>query len=319
MPERSLFDQLDLALDALLAGSEAPPAGAEVEPLLHLAADLRDLPHENFKAQLKANLQKETSMPTETLTYKREGFRTVTPYLIVNDAALLIDFVKLAFGAEELFRTTGGAGGIHCEARIGDSMLMLGGGGEWRGTPTPAHIHLYVDDADAVYKRAVAAGATSFYEPADMPYGDREGGVRDPFGNNWYIGTIRNRPAEGLHAVTLGLLVNGAARLIDFLQQAFSAEVAARHDDPSGRVTHAQIRLGDSIVEASDAHGQFQPIPCTVYMYVPDVDSTYESALRAGATSVSAPATHPYGDRSGGVRDPFGNTWYVATYLGERK
>jgi len=253
-------------------------------------------------------------MPTQTISYKREGFHTVTPYLIVQEAAQLIDFVKQAFGAEEQFRTTGSAGGIHCECKLGDSMLMLGGGGQYRGTPTPAHIHLYVDDADAVYKRAIAAGAKSLYEPADMPYGDREGGVQDAFGNNWYIGTIRNRPAEGLSTVTLGLLVNGAARLIEFLRQAFSAEVAARYDE-GDRVAHAQIRLRDSIVECSDAHGQFQPKPCTVYLYVPDVDAAYKSALKAGATSLTPPADQPYGDRNAGVRDPFGNTWYMATHI----
>jgi PhnB protein len=317
MPKRSLFEDLNIALEAMLTGAPLPSATAELDPLMRVAADLRGMPRDEFKSLLKTNLQKETSMATQTVPFKREGFHTITPYLIVNEADKLIDFVKQAFGAEELFRDVGSAGGIHCEARIGDSKLMLGGGGEWRGTPTPAHIHLYVDDADAVYKRAISAGATSLYEPSDMPYGDREGGVQDVFGNNWYIGTVRDRPSEGLSTVTLGLLVSEAARLIDFLQQAFAAEVVARHDEPSGRVAHAQVRLGDSIVETSDAHGQFKPIPSTVYMYVPDVDALYNRALGAGATSVTAPADQPYGDRNAGVRDPFGNTWYLATHIGE--
>jgi PhnB protein len=119
----------------------------------------------------------------------REGFHTVTPYLIVQEAAQLIDFVKQAFGATELFRGTGSAGGIHAEVRIGDSMVMIGGGGAWRGEPMPATLYLYMDDVDTVYKHALEAGATSIMEPADQPYGDRLAGVKDAFGNVWYIST----------------------------------------------------------------------------------------------------------------------------------
>jgi len=119
----------------------------------------------------------------------REGFHTVTPYLMVREAAKLIDFVKEAFAATELFRGTGSAGGIHAEVRIGDSMVMIGGAGTWSGEPIPAAIYLYMDDVDAVYKRALQAGAASLSEPADQPYGDRIAGVKDPFGNVWYIAT----------------------------------------------------------------------------------------------------------------------------------
>jgi PhnB protein len=119
----------------------------------------------------------------------REGFQTVTPYLMVREAAQLIDFVKQAFAATELFRGTGSAGGIHAEVRLGDSMVMIGGAGTWNGEPMPAAIYLYMDDVDAVYKRAIQAGAASLSEPADQPYGDRIAGVKDPFGNVWYIAT----------------------------------------------------------------------------------------------------------------------------------
>ena len=122
----------------------------------------------------------------------REGFHTITPYLIAQDAASLIDFVKQAFEAIEHFRGTGSAGGIHAELKIGDSMVMIGGGkgdGLWSGEPSPATLYLYVNDADAVYKRALQAGASSIMEPANQPYGDRLGGVKDAFGNIWYIST----------------------------------------------------------------------------------------------------------------------------------
>ncbi|HKV58090.1 MAG TPA: VOC family protein [Ktedonobacteraceae bacterium] len=119
----------------------------------------------------------------------REGFHTITPYLMVPQAADLIDFVKHAFGATELLRGTGSAGGIHAEVKIGDSMLMIGGGGTWDGEQMPAALYLYMDDVDAVYKRALQAGATSISEPENQPYGDRVGGVKDAFGNIWYIST----------------------------------------------------------------------------------------------------------------------------------
>ncbi|HEU0002221.1 MAG TPA: VOC family protein [Ktedonobacteraceae bacterium] len=119
----------------------------------------------------------------------REGFHTVTPYLIVQEAASLIDFVKQAFGATEQFRGTGSAGGIHAELKIGDSMVMIGGGGAWNGEPSLATLYLYVEDVDTVYKRALQAGASSIMEPANQPYGDRLGGVKDAFGNVWYIST----------------------------------------------------------------------------------------------------------------------------------
>ncbi|MFL5591537.1 MAG: VOC family protein [Ktedonobacteraceae bacterium] len=97
--------------------------------------------------------------------------------------------MKQAFGAAELLRTTGSAGGIHAEVRIGDSVVMIGGGGAWSGEAIPAAIYLYMDDVDAVYKRALQAGATSITEPEDQPFGDRLAGVKDAFGNVWYIAT----------------------------------------------------------------------------------------------------------------------------------
>ncbi|MDQ2713632.1 MAG: VOC family protein [Chloroflexota bacterium] len=117
----------------------------------------------------------------------REGFHTITPYLVVQEAAQLIDFVKQVFDATELSRGTGSAGGMHAEVRIGDSMLMIGGGGN--SEPMPAMLYLYLHDVDAVYKRALQAGATSVAEPAKQSYGERVAGVKDPFGNLWYIGT----------------------------------------------------------------------------------------------------------------------------------
>ena len=118
-----------------------------------------------------------------------EGYRTVTPYLVVEGAANVLEFVKQAFGAEEKFRMEMPGGKIgHAEAKIGDSIVMVGDAGE-ENRAMPAMIHLYVDDCDATYERALAAGATSEREPTDQFYGDRSAGVRDSTGNLWWIAT----------------------------------------------------------------------------------------------------------------------------------
>jgi len=118
-----------------------------------------------------------------------EGYHTVTPYLTVADAAAQIDFLTKAFGAEETFRHADDKGRIsHAEVRIGTSMVMIGQARE-QWTPRPAQFYLYVGDVDAVYKRAVAAGAKSMQEPTDQAYGDRSGGVEDSQGNYWWMAT----------------------------------------------------------------------------------------------------------------------------------
>lgn len=118
-----------------------------------------------------------------------EGFHTVTPYLLVNDAAGLIPFLEKAFGAELLGRYDAPDGRLmHASLEIGDSKVMMGqAAAEWPAMP--CMLHLYVEDVDAVYRRAVEAGARSIREPEDQFYGDRSGGVIDPAGNQWWITT----------------------------------------------------------------------------------------------------------------------------------
>jgi PhnB protein len=325
MIKRTPIEELDLAIDALLASprNAAPKVGARQTTLVRVAVELRDLPSENFKARLKAQLlgkselQGKKIMSTTTVNPVRAGFRTITPYLQVMAVEEVINFVKQAFGGEELFRSRGGAGGIHTEIKVGDAMLMVGGGGSWKGPARPAGMLIYVDDADAVYRRAMEAGATSIHEPVTQPYGDREGSVTDAAGNNWYITTRRisdYAPAD--HGdILLGFMPNGAAQFIDFLTAAFGAETIMRHDAPSGTVGHARIRIGDSIVMVSEPHGRYQPMPAGVYMYVENADEVYERAIRAGATVLYPIADMPYGDRMGGVTDPFGNEWYISTHI----
>jgi len=261
-----------------------------------------------------------TLLATMSTTAKnpiRAGFHTITPYVTVAQAGEMIDFVKRAFGAEELYRGTGSAGGIHAELRIGDSVMMIGGGAAFRGTPTPTAFQYYVANADEVYARAIAAGATASLDLRE-DWGDRFGAVRDPFGNDWIISHHlgpRYVP-EGLRDVTIYLHPVGAAKLIDFLKWAFAGEEFVRHDSPEGAVLHAKIRVGDSMIEMGEAHGAWQAMPTAIYMYVPDADAVYRRALAAGADSLSEPADQPYGDRVAGVRDFCGNQWFIATHLG---
>ena len=121
---------------------------------------------------------------------------------------------------------------------------------------------------------------------------------------------------EGHHSITPYLVVPGVAKLLVFLKQAFGAEeVHPPTSRPDGSIQHAEVRIGDSMVMMGEPMGEAQPIPGYLYLYVHDTDATYKSALRAGATSLLEPADQSYGDRNAGVKDPAGNTWWIATHI----
>lgn len=120
---------------------------------------------------------------------------------------------------------------------------------------------------------------------------------------------------EGYHSITPYLAVQGASRLIEFLQEAFDARVVERLDRPDGTVGHAEVRIGDSMLMVGDAGAKWAPMPAGIYLYVNDTDSTYRRALAAGATSLMEPADQFYGDRNAGVKDPSGNHWWIATHV----
>jgi len=260
-------------------------------------------------------------MPKETgVSPIPKGYHTITPYIVAQNAPGLIDFAREVFAAEETFRTAGGAGGIHAEVRIGDSMVMIGGGVPelaWHGEPQPAALHVYVEDTDAAYDRALQAGAISLGAPQDQPYGERGAGVKDPFGNYWYIATWKGKTyvQDGLRTVTPYLHPLRVEPFINFLKRALGAEEIAKYASPDGVIQHAQIRIGDSVLEMGEAHGPYQPMRAMFYLYVPDVDAIYSRALSAGAASIYAPKDQPYGDRTGAVKDTFGNEWHLATHI----
>ncbi len=280
--------------------------------------------HRRMKGMQRGPEGGETSEKKTGVSPVPRGFRMVTPYMVANDGPALLDFAKQAFDAQEVLRAVGSAGGLHGEVRIGDSMLMMGGGipgQEFRATPNVHALHIYVEDADAVYRKALAAGATSIDEPRDQEYGERSASVKDPAGNYWYIARHKGESyiPKGLHNVNPYLHPRRAEPVIGFLKRAFGAQELAKYATPDGVVVHAEIRVGDSVIEMGEAHGKYAPNPTMFYLYVPNVDDVYRTALAAGATSVQEPADQPWGDRLGMVKDAFGNTWNIATHIKDVK
>ena len=320
----ALSGRLDRLVNTLLARGDATEAlnDAELAPLARLAAELRHYPDPGFTARLRATLKERATMTTTlpaapptaapTTTTAREGFTTVTPYIMTRDQGVT-NFLKQAFGAVET-ETTKTPRGVHRELRIGTSMLMVGESAEATDVQVrPSAYHIFVEDADATFAQALAAGATSFGEPADRPYGERSGFVRDAMGNYWYIARSLRGPAvpEGMRTVTPYLHPVNVPEYIDFLTKAFGAVEEGRYAAPNGRVMHAQVRLGNALIEMGEPDPAL-PMPTTFYLYVDDADALYHRAVAAGATALAPPADQSYGDRVGSVQDSTGTIWYIA-------
>lgn len=299
--------------------------GRLADPFGHLwsvSTHIEDVPPEEMSRRMEAYAREQAAQarPEKSPIAVKpvpEGFHSITPYLQVEGAASLIDFLKQAFGADEILRVRREDGTIaHAQVRIEGSMVEIAdASAEYQ--PNPTAIWLFVGDADAVYARAMRAGASSIHEPVDQDYGDREASIKDPFGNHWYIATHREDAEplpEELRSVTPFLHPIASGKVIDFLKQAFDADEIFRAQDAAGTVHHAKIRIGDSIIAMGDAHGPYGPMPPALHLYVNDADRVYRRALEAGATSLNEPADQPYGDRAAGVTDPFGNVWYIATH-----
>ena len=121
--------------------------------------------------------------------YIQEGFTAVTPYIFGKIE--LIDFLKIAFGAEIVHQPTpDSAGHFHAEAKIGGAHVLIGNG-SFTNSSMAAGIYVYVPDVDAAYKKALSLGATSLREPVNESWGDRVGGVKDASGNHWWIATFK--------------------------------------------------------------------------------------------------------------------------------
>ncbi len=120
---------------------------------------------------------------------------------------------------------------------------------------------------------------------------------------------------EGYHSVTPYLIVEGASKLMEFLKEAFDAKETFRMNNSDGTVAHAEVRIGDSVVMLGEAGGEHTPMACAIHLYVNDMDTTYVRALEAGATSLREPRNEFYGDRSSGVKDQWGNRWWIVTHV----
>lgn len=120
---------------------------------------------------------------------------------------------------------------------------------------------------------------------------------------------------DDYHRVTPYLIIEGVAELLEFLRDVFGAEEVHSTVMPDGTVMHAEVRIGDAKVMMGEAQPEWPAMPGSLYVFVEDTDATYQAALAAGATSVMEPADQFYGDRNGGVKDPHGNVWWIATRI----
>jgi PhnB protein len=342
MPKRSPAVELDLAISTLLARPRAfvdtPDAGDDAERaklpaaiarLLPLVRDLRAMPRPDFKARLKLDLHKRSfAMQTaaryasseQPSKFRRPNFPNIAPYFLVHGGSAFIDFLVAAFEGTESIRVPRPDGSImHASVTIGNSVIELGDANE-QYPERPMITHLYVTDADATFARALHAGATAVYAPTDNhPSGDRWGEAKDPFGNTWYIATRRGWTGTGPEdflTVQPYLQLRNAHEMIPFIEAAFGAEATGVHKTPEGLVLHATVELAGATFEIQEAPADARTAPAYLHAYVPDTDALYARAVAAGAKGTQAPYTAPYGDRAATIEDPFGNSWFLATYLG---
>jgi PhnB protein len=357
MPKRSLtkIEQLNRAVNAMVARTDgkAPGVDASVEPLVRMAAELRDLPRESFKERLLAEFKgrKQMSAIAEPIAAVQQ---VLAPYLALKNASQAIEFYKKAFGAKETMRLTQPDGRIgHAEIEIGGAKIMLSDEFPDYGSlspqtlgGSPTKIHLYVEDVDAVAKRAVAAGAKIIRPIEDQFYGDRSGQIADPFGYTWIISThkesvsteeVQRRlealykpsetkkteagPPRGFRTLTTYLVAQDADSVVNFMKQTFGAQETMRAGPGSEGGMHCEVRIGDSMLMIGGGGSGFAWRGAAkigaFHVYVRDCDATYQRALDAGAVSIAEPADQFYGERSAGVKDAAGNHWYIATYKGE--
>lgn len=281
----------------------------------------------------------------------RPGFRTVTPYLIVRELQPMIEFLQKAFAATLHFQAKGDAGGTHTEMRIGDSMIMIGGGEN--GTviePMPTMIFLYLEDVDGTYQAALAAGATSIMEPTDGAFSEPRGaGIQDISGNQWFFANWQDRPgsppayeeteaaqASDMPDVIPMLSYEDGAAAMDWLAQAFGFQEVTRWLDEEGRLSHGEMLTGSGRImlasptpayespkhhrehcAAAQAWSQVPWVLNGVLVYVDDVDAHYQRAKAAGATILSEPEAGPPGKRYR-VEDIEGQRWMFMERSGEQ-
>jgi PhnB protein len=285
------------------------------QQLFELYPELALMPRVSLKEDVWRELEgmSERMKPMVAKEHRQAGFRTVTPYMAVPYVKQTVKFLSEAFGGVVTHQSTGSAGGLHAQVRLGESMLMMGQAME-KWPAMPAALHYFVDDVDAAYERAMAAGAKLLMgdvgKPGDRDYGERSAFVEDPAGNYWYIAK-RLQGEQPEQPLMMYLHPKSAAQLIDFMTTVFGAEEQARYAH-EGRVMHASVKLGDAVIEMGEGA---EPKPQALYVYVEDPDAAYKRALTAGATSLWETADHGYGEMVAGFTDPQGNQWFVARVI----
>jgi PhnB protein len=125
---------------------------------------------------------------------------------------------------------------------------------------------------------------------------------------------VSYKPADTQNVIPY-LVISDPQKELDFLKQVFGAKETHISRDPGGRIMHAQVKIGDSVVMMGQAGEQWPSLSAAIYVYLPDVDAAYKRALAAGATSMMQPADQFYGDRSGGVKSSNGVQWWMATHI----
>src|SRR5262249_53191393 len=201
-------------------------------------------------------------------SYIPEGFHSVTAYLVGLGTTRLMEFLKEAFGAQETFRMSRPDGTIgHASMRIGDSALEMADPMEG-GKPMTSALHLYVPNVDEVYRRALETGAGFLFQPPEIPPSGRGGGGQDNAAADGYIATHTSSglAPEGFRTITPGLSAVGALELLEFVKKAFAANVVEKDQAANGTVGHATFQIGDSVVECSEAHGQWGPRTATLHV-----------------------------------------------------
>lgn len=122
---------------------------------------------------------------------------------------------------------------------------------------------------------------------------------------------------EGHHTVCPYLIVDDGDRILDFMREAFGATERELHRTPEGRVMHAEVQIGDSVVMLGETNEEFSDFKAMIHLYVPDVDDVFRRAVEAGGRPVRELSDQDYGDRTGGVEDPDGNQWWISTRMGD--
>src|SRR5262252_6866304 len=310
MPKRSLqpgsgdqkkIEQLNKALDGMLARKDGRVSKApeEIESLVRIAADLRNLPSASFKARLKSELggKKRMSTVAEPVAAVRTS---AAPRIAFRDPAKAIEFYKRALGAKEKFRFQIGDSIPHAELMIGDSPIDITGewpeGGRFSAETlghSPVSISIRVPDVDAFAKHAVEEGMKLVREPKDQFYGHRDATLQDPFGYSWGVFTVKEEMSveemprrtqgmtegpeggellarggvtsvpRGFRMVTPYLVAADGLALLEFTKQGLGAEELARAVMPTG--VHAEVRIGDTrlmiggVIPGKNFPGTLQP------------------------------------------------------------